>query len=158
LHDYRDTGAQLASASPAERSALAHRLRGVAANLGLLQLASLAASIEQGDAPDDAWQAQLAATLAQLQAALPAVAGASQPVLAAPPDRAALLPHLAALETACQHGTLADDSLAALAAALPPAQLAALQGALDEFDFDTALHALAQLRQQLAGPTEQTPP
>ncbi len=155
LRDYRDTGAQLASASPPERSAQAHRLRGVAANLGLVQLAGLAASIEQGDAPDDAWQAQLAATLAQLQAALPALADDSLPAGQPLPAPAALLPHLAALESACQHGTLDDDSLAALAAALPASQLASLQAALDEFDFDTALHALAQLRQHVAGPNEQ---
>jgi len=156
LADYHDVAAQLA-AQPAEaRAALAHRLRGAAANLGLRSVAAAAAALEHGDGDGDI--ARLAGGLtAALQAVAAALPGAVDTDVAPAADTpAALLPAQEAtalldkLQQACEHGELDDASLAALQAVWPHPLLPALQQALDEFDFDAALQTLAQLRQAAA--------
>ena len=154
LADYHDVAAQLA-AQPAEaRAALAHRLRGAAANLGLRRVAAAAAALEHGDGDIARLADGLTAALQAVAAALP---GALDTDVAPATDTPAALLHaqeaaalLDKLQQACEHGELDDASLAALQAVWPHPLLPALQQALDEFDFDAALQALAQLRQAAA--------
>jgi CheY-like chemotaxis protein/anti-sigma regulatory factor (Ser/Thr protein kinase) len=141
---------------------LAHRVRGVAANLGLERLADALASLEgmvDGDSgklfpgPDAAMQdalqamdALLDASLAELRAALPGQQ-ATAPEATRPGtdlDRAARAGKV--LREALRRGALEDAALAGLAAAVTghplAARVAQVHAALSDFDFDLALQQL----------------
>ncbi|MUI14073.1 PAS domain S-box protein [Massilia dura] len=138
----------------------AHRVRGVAANLGFEQLAVTLAGIEKhaGSATDDkadaggraALPALLARYAGELQQALEAVRAQPCPERVPMPsstpvvqfDPVAVREAGAALHHSLTRGALDDTALVRLAAALhghvPPAALAPLQMAIDDFDFTLA--------------------
>ncbi|MHA4868060.1 MHYT domain-containing protein [Duganella sp. PWIR1] len=162
----------------AEAQAWCHKVRGVAANIGLEQLAATLAQLERlcgspqrdSGAPGEltvALQTELAQaqrTLgAQLDAALSAVHALAPPRssrLETPPaaafDPAAAREKSAALLPSLQRGALNDTALTALTAALtgaPPAlaqQLGAVLNALNDFDFPQAQAALEALLASLS--------
>ena len=200
--DYNDGAATLATllAAPtasrlADAQAWCHRVRGVAANLGLEQLAATLAHIEKlcgapprdADVPLDAELAQQQRQLAsQLEAALGAIhamqaittrrdaanartrddddsaagQGADTPATAvATPaafDAAAARARAEALLPPLRRGALDDAALAALVASLAGApaavlkHLAALHGALDDFDFPLAASTLEAILDSLS--------
>jgi len=115
-----------------EAQALAHRIRGMAANLGLEQLASTLARVEQLCAAHGADAAAMSEALsrlvAQLPAALLAIRGEAAPAAATIVARTATPLDPAAVRTAA-----AQDA----AARLGPLRLA-----LDDFDFPLAQSAL----------------
>ncbi|MBB3220503.1 MHYT domain-containing protein [Pseudoduganella umbonata] len=162
--------------------AQAHRVRGVAANLGLEQLAATLAEIEKaGAGGSDAVPAQPSPLLAPLllryaaeldlalaavrmqdcpgPVAAPCVAAAGAAV---PLDATAVRTAAEALQQSLARGALDDAALAALFQALhghvPPATLAPLQMAIDDFDFTLAETRLAtMLETVLDMATENTP-
>jgi PAS domain S-box-containing protein len=156
---YRDL-AQTLQACAAVRDAaalrmLAHKVRGVAANLGLEQLADAMAQLEQHAEGND--QPALGAALAQaagpLAAALAATGtGQDTPARIEPataeggpePERA--LRAGAALLHALRRGALDDAALASLAAAVAghpaAARVTQVQVALADFDFELAQQQL----------------
>ena len=143
----------------------AHKLRGLAANLGLEQLAVTLAQVERHSAPRDSEQDEpvsnhdaldtaLTQLSPQLQAALEAIA-ATQPQPAPAPsavadaapqqaDPAAVRDAGQRLLLSLQRGALDDDALAQLTAGLPghAAALAPLHAALADFDFTQAQRKL----------------
>jgi PAS domain S-box-containing protein len=152
--------------------AQAHRVRGVAANLGLERLAATLADIEKGAA--NGGHAGLAPLVARyaadLEAALEAVRSRPRPEAQAAQDAmpAAGLDHAVvrlaadALQASLARGALDDAALASLSQALqghvPPATLAPLQMAIDDFDFTLAGTRLATLLEtDIATDTETTP-
>ncbi|GGZ00109.1 MHYT domain-containing protein [Pseudoduganella plicata] len=132
----------------------AHRVRGVAANLGFEQLAALLAEIEQAAADGGTGSASaLAPALARLgpQLGLALEAAGDYPeILAQVPagapvagfDGAAVRNAAAALQRSLARGALDDDALARLSLALQghvtPATMASLHMALGDFDFTLA--------------------
>ncbi|MRX08589.1 PAS domain S-box protein [Pseudoduganella sp. FT25W] len=165
----------------AEAQAWAHKVRGVAANIGLEQIAATLAQVEKlcgSPQRDDGAPGELSVALqtelaqaqrtlaAQLDAALSAIHALAPPRgarLAAPPaavfDPAMARQKSAALLPSLQRGALNDAALTALTAALtgaPPAlaqQLKAVQDALNDFDFPQALAALQALQASLSTET-----
>ena len=141
---------------------LCHRLRGVAGNLGLEQLAASLAALEQYCATHTSASAQLpaeitGALLTQWPAALAAIARLSPPESAAAAagdaDRPAARQAADALLHALRRGELHDAAQAQLYRALggQAASLVPLQRAIDDFDFPLAqslLHDLLQLLEQ----------
>jgi PAS domain S-box-containing protein len=162
--------AQLAGGDLAGAGADCHRLRGIAANLGMERLAAALAMLEQWcgapRSPDAALEgAPLTAVREALQAALSAlertapVTHAAAPGAAGPAtapvsiDTKAALAAGATLIQSLQRGALDDGALAALEASLhggAGAELAQLQRALSDFDFPLASDKLQTLLNQLA--------
>jgi PAS domain S-box-containing protein len=158
----------------AEAQAWCHKVRGVAANLGLEQLNATLAQIEklcgspQHAGTTVALQTELAQAqrtlAAQMDAALSAIralAPAHSTRLEAPPPASAFDPAAArqkgtALLPFLQRGALNDGAMTALTTALtgaPPAlaqQLGAVHNALNDFDFPQAQAALEVLLASLA--------
>ncbi|QGZ39821.1 MHYT domain-containing protein [Pseudoduganella flava] len=150
--------------------AQAHRVRGVAANLGFEQLTATLADIER-DAAAGA-RAALAPLLArvgtELEQALAAVrsracpekAAAAGALPAAPFDAQALQVAGEALARSLARGALDEPALAALAQALhghvPPAALAPLRMAIDDFDFTLAESRLADILAAVPGMQTET--
>ncbi|SDG23056.1 MULTISPECIES: MHYT domain-containing protein [unclassified Duganella] len=165
--------ADLSELRLAEAQAWCHKVRGVAANIGLEQLTATLAQIEKlcGSPQRDGGTlqtelAQAQRTLAaQLDAALSAIHALAPPRgsgsrLEAPPPAAvfdlAIARHkAAALLPSLQKGALNDAALTALQAALtgaPPdltQQLSAVLDALNDFDFPQAHAALQALQASL---------
>ncbi|NRR29266.1 PAS domain S-box protein [Oxalobacteraceae bacterium] len=172
--DYADAGrilnTWLAQGQIVQAHAYSHKVRGVASNLGLEQLAGLLLHFEQQtlhpgmDAEARDSRDTLAATIATaLAAALSAIRRTSperQPASAAPAaparplDLAAARAGAAAMLAALQRGAFDDGALAALGATLQghghDATLARLQQALADFDFPLALATLQTLQTHLA--------
>jgi PAS domain S-box-containing protein len=200
--DYNDGAATLATllggataARLTDSQAWCHRMRGVAANLGLEQLAATLGQIEKlcgapprdADVPLDAELSQLQRQLAtQLEAALGAIhamqaittrreaanartrdaddddaaggdgAGDAKPSTAHVFDPAPARVHAEKLQSSLKRGALDDAALAALvvslagAPAAPAKHLAALHGALDDFDFPLAASTLEVLLDSLS--------
>ena len=135
---------------------LAHKVRGVAANVGLERLADALAKLEQATdtVPTDerASAAALDAATAALGEALAAIHGGSAQPAAAPDTGAAAIDLTRArraggvLLQALRRGALDDAALAGLAAALaghPVApRVAQIRGAIGDFEFDSALEQL----------------
>ena len=135
---------------------LAHKVRGVAANVGLERLADALSKLEQATdtVPTDerASAAALDAATAALGEALAAIhSGGAQPTAA--PDTAASAIDLTrarraggVLLQALRRGALDDAALAGLTAALaghPVApRVAQIRGAIGDFEFDSALEQL----------------
>jgi len=155
--------AQAAAADYRALRMLAHKVRGVAANLGLEQLADSLAGLEglvDGDSGklypgiDPTLRVALEALAAQLGLALDAVRGAlpaqavPAPVQAARPvtDLARARRNADALREALRRGALEDTALAGLAAALAghalAGRVAQLHTALSDFEFELALEQL----------------
>ncbi|HSD37150.1 MAG TPA: PAS domain S-box protein [Rhodocyclaceae bacterium] len=170
---FRTLATHAAQQRPAEARNEAHRLRGVAANLGLDSLAAALAGFEAACAA----AAQEATRSAELDAALQAVERAQGEALAAidaetAPDRArlpvavqgkldvaALGAAAAALMHAMSRGELDEEAARALAAALPAGHpaLATLQEHLDDFNFAAAQACLAELLSSLQDTSEVMP-
>jgi PAS domain S-box-containing protein len=200
--DYNDGAATLATllggataARLTDAQAWCHRMRGVAANLGLEQLAATLGQVEKlcgapprdADVPLDAELSQLQRQLAtQLEAALGAIhamqaittrreaanartrdADGDDTVIddgadaakAAAPDAFDPVParvHAEKLQASLKRGALDDAALASLvvslagAPAAPAKHLAALHGALDDFDFPLAASTLEVLLDSLS--------
>ena len=140
---------------------LSHKLRGLATNLGLEQLAASLAALEQwcataSPATPQQLSETLGALLTQWPAALAAIARLSPPESAAAAgdaDRPAARQAADALLHALRRGELHDAAQAQLYRALggQAASLAPLQRAIDDFDFPLAqslLHDLLQLLEQ----------
>jgi PAS domain S-box-containing protein len=157
----------------AEAQAWCHKVRGVAANIGLEQMAATLAQLEKlcgspqrgGDGTLQTELAQSQRTLAaQLDAALSAIHALAPPRgsrLEAPPpaavfDLAIARQKAAALLPSLQKGALNDAALSALQAALTGApsalaqQLNAVLDALNDFDFPQAHAALQALQASLS--------
>ncbi|NWK80110.1 PAS domain S-box protein [Aquitalea sp. LB_tupeE] len=155
-----DNQAQLAALADADAVSCrqqAHRLRGLAANLGLAQLQQQLAGVEQAAACSPAQAEAIDTIMAGLAAALPASGTALVTEVAdstAAPLPAAARPWLQRVMAACGQASLDDEAMQALAALLPAASLHALQAALDDFDFDAALQAAHALMPDAAGETE----
>ncbi|MFC0254649.1 MHYT domain-containing protein [Massilia consociata] len=156
---YRELGSTLqmhaAAGDHRELRMLAHKVRGVAANVGLEQLSDALSKLEQATnaVPTDEREAAAAleSSTAALGEALAAIrAGSAQP--AAPVEAAAAfdLPRArragGVLLQALRRGALDDAAMAGLAAALaghPVApRVAQVQGAIGDFEFDLALEQL----------------
>jgi HPt (histidine-containing phosphotransfer) domain-containing protein len=149
-------------------AALAHKVRGPAANLGFEQLADALSGLEQAaatSAPLDTLLGQVtaahAAALAQCGSAAPQGESAAPP--SGPADLARARAAAARLMKALRRGALDDEALAALAAALgghaaTAAPLAGLQAALADFDFDPALRQLEAVAGVLTDTTTEAAP
>lgn len=121
----------------------AHRIRGAAANLGLAELAGIAARLEQSYAQQNTDPAQyieeIQTALARIDQALDRLPQSQPRATPSAPDSAAPdLDLLRKLEQAYDQGTFDDARYRALAKQLAPAQLSALDNTLDQFDFDAA--------------------
>ena len=151
--------ALLAAGQDAAARDQAHRIGGVAANLGLEQLALTLGQLEQACAADRSSaaaalerQAALERLAAQLPAALLAIRAQAGPApapkpaagaAALPADASAARTAAAILLQSMQRGELDDAALAALAAGLgSESSLAALRAALADFDFALAQRTL----------------
>ena len=160
--------AQLAAGDLASAGADCHRMRGVAANLGMERLTTVLASLEHWCAttPDAALEgAPLSALRDELQAALSAVrrtapaaapAAGSAPRAAAAVDASRARAAGATLIQSLQRGALDDDAMAALIASLgghAGADMAQVQHALADFDFTLASGKLQALLNNLAQET-----
>ncbi|MFZ1179932.1 MAG: MHYT domain-containing protein [Herbaspirillum sp.] len=153
--------AKLAAGDLASAHADCHRIRGIAANLGLEQLAAVLAALEQwcaiapGQTAPALESAPLPALREALQAALPALqrtapVTTNDPDTASPLDTSAALTAGAALIESLQHGALDNAALTALTASLGKhADLAQVQRALDDFDFPLAVSKLQTLLDNL---------
>jgi len=147
--------------------ALAHRLRGQAGNLALPKLSGLAGRIESVLRNRDAVEAlRLVAELQRAHAlaldALHAMAPApTARTVSEPAPSAGDLPALAtALAESLRRGELDDVQLATVRDALRTAgqtQLQALERAVDDFDFDTAIALLDELSRTADAPTDENP-
>jgi CheY-like chemotaxis protein len=155
-----------AGGSHQELRMLAHKVRGVAANVGLEQLSDALSKLEQATntVPTDEREAAQAldSATAALGDALAAIrAGSPQPTVApeaAPYDLARARRAGGVLLQALRRGALDDAALSGLAAALaghPVApRVAQIQGAIGDFEFDSALE---QLEAVMATLDEQAP-
>ncbi len=156
--EYADVVTQMSTAEPTQAAALAHRLRGAAGNLGLLQVAEAALAAEQAIGAG----AGAAATLADLQrtmdTALASIAAYAAAEVQAPPLAAAvaaaptwvaelLALTLQALDT--DSPDAAEALLAELAGAIPGERLEPLRAALEDFDFRAAEQAVRTLANDL---------
>ncbi|MFC3533765.1 PAS domain S-box protein [Vogesella facilis] len=142
----------LRQAAPEACSALAHRVKGAAANLGLQRLAALLGDIEQQAHCPPASADAISAAVAAIAAELPAPPSAAADTVRTA-ELAALQPLLQALANACRHGEFDDASLAALQQQLPGSLFAPLQQAVEMFDFEQALSQLAAIEAQLGAST-----
>ncbi|MBS8240489.1 response regulator [Marinobacter lipolyticus] len=140
---------------PDSRGAQAHRLRGVAANLGFSALASALAEMERALRQDGTvsarqWQTLLdqfqAATDWTIAGADPREAGQAAPPAAGPTTLAAL----DALITQLQQGEIPEQAFRRLQTALPEHCAAPAAQALDNFEPEKAAEILAVYRQTLA--------
>ncbi len=120
--------------------AQAHRLKGAAANLGLVHIVQILQQLEHttgAPATNTSLLASLPLALAQVQTALgdlqpipdnqPAVVGAGAPIAL-----------LELMMNACQRSSIDEESLTQLQGLIPAAEQAQLDEALDLFDFDAA--------------------
>ncbi|MCA1247289.1 MHYT domain-containing protein [Massilia sp. MS-15] len=134
---------------------LAHKVRGVAANVGLEQLSDALSQLEQATnaVPTDerAAAAALEACTAALELALAAIRDGDAPPAAAPAvpaahDLARARRAGGVLLQTLRRGALDDAALAGLAAALAghpaAARVAQVQRAIGDFEFDSALEQL----------------
>jgi two-component system sensor histidine kinase/response regulator len=121
----------------------AHRVKGTAANLGLVALAKAAHAIEENPCADGvllaAFEAAFTQVLQQLKLASPAVSHES---IAAITEVAQSL--LLSLQLAYSHGTFDEDGYEQLKQFLPASNLKPLDEALEQFDFDAAAQVVAQ--------------
>jgi len=141
-HD--DTVAALGEAEPEQARKLAHRLRGTAAQLGLEQVAALAAEVETGPAEGPALAPLLSQLQAAMNAALSAIAALAPADAEGPPPAAAPAPDperlshplgrlLAALDD--DDIRLAEPAIGELMGHLPEEHLSPLRAALANYDF-----------------------
>ncbi len=152
---------RIAAAEPDAARRLAHRLKGAAGNLGLLEVAARAGDFEQRLTTEDAPE-RLAAARTALQTALttaldsiaryaPEAPSQTLPVPKSP-DRAALVPlvraALAAMRDFDPIG--AEPILAELAARLPTERLAPVRQAVDNLDATSGVAALLWLAHELS--------
>ena len=139
--------------------ALAHRLRGVAGNLALEPLQTLAQRIEEAAHSSDrtALQPLVAALPAALQAVQQALAQEAEAAAAPAPgvgqhapltadQRQQALAAAQALQQALENAELAQPPLDVLVQLLPADATERLQEAIDTFDFEQAVVQLQQLR------------
>ncbi len=152
----------LAQGERVQAEHLLHRLRGVAGNLGALQVAACCSRAEQclqtslDDTALDVQLAALAQALHAIAAATPpaptdmASAGAGSGVVAPEASAAQLAQTLAPLQTLLQNNNLkALDLLAQLTSTLAPQALpASLVSAIETLDFAAALTMLDELLQR----------
>lgn len=134
--------------------ALAHRLHGTAANLGLSEFAELIGSIEAGlretpPRPPDVEASALMSALMRIrdEVRVTADSSATEPGMTCDPVRARAA--LRDLSVALQHGELDEQALAALASSVPSTRRQALVEALEAFDFGSARHAIEHLANEL---------
>ena len=126
---------------------LAHKVKGVAGNLGLADLFGALASLEarlaqDGANPDDALEAVAVA----MDAAWHVIEGelkrqGTAPAAGAVPremDEKSLVDSLSALQKAVKRGALDDGALRAVVVMLPPQETEALRQSLEDFDFPAA--------------------
>jgi PAS domain S-box-containing protein len=156
--------ARLAAGDRAGAGPLAHRLRGVASNLGALDLARHALDFEQALASED--EAALAQRLARLEDALAAVLAAARGLSADGPVEAAASGHAEggmegrAVQDALAHlrDLLQNNNMKAMAQLeslrpalerLAPAAVPPLAEAVASLRFDTAAALAAQLAHEL---------
>ena len=152
--------AALAAGDRSQARLKVHNLRGVAANLSIVSVASAAAALEQALKEGD--EAALAPGLAALAAALgPVLVGLARlppapppPVATVPLDREALARHLSHLaELLRRQDMAAEASFAALRAQLGGGAwseaLNRLAGQLDRLDFSAAAATLAEVAEHL---------
>ncbi|MDN2708091.1 PAS domain S-box protein [Janthinobacterium sp. SUN118] len=150
--------AAIEAGSPAPILALSHKLRGVAANLGLEQLAASLATLEQlcatsGPAPAQQRDETVGALLTQWPAALAAIARLAPPAAKAEALHASDLPAVrqaaGTLLQALRRGELDDAAQARLQQAMgaQAARLAPLVHAIDDFDFSLAQSLLHDVLQ-----------
>jgi CheY-like chemotaxis protein len=138
-----------------EARGLAHRWRGVAGTLALPRLQQRAQLLEDALRLGrldvlPALGAQLGDALDEVLAAIAELGAETRPApLGAPAEGAVLTAALKQLEQALQHGELADAVLQTLQQQLPAERCAPLLRALDQFDFEAALAAVAELRTSL---------
>ncbi|WP_150426995.1 PAS domain S-box protein [Dechloromonas sp. CZR5] len=137
--------------APDELRAQVHRLRGAAANLALSRVASLSETMESGAVTGQSQElpalldrladelANVGETLGQLEPETP-IRQIAENV-----DADRLLPELGTLDEALARGELPEASLAALGRLLPPSELAALDQAINAFDFDAARQVVSGL-------------
>ena len=144
---------QAAQDDPAALAALAHRLRGAAGNLALQQLQAALEMLENAARAGDAGaiaqgMARIGPAWREVQEAL---GEPEMPLMteAAAHDPDAACAAIDAALPALQRGELPDAALARLAQALQGALPAAVQEALDGFDFEAAQAALQALRASL---------
>ncbi|WP_394558183.1 PAS domain S-box protein [Aquipseudomonas alcaligenes] len=131
---------------------LVHRLRGAAANLALLRASRLAGQLEhalKGAVPAsvDELLAALLEQFAILPGELPEAMSTVEET-ATPLAADELVALIEQSRTALQRGELAEEALQRLTGALPAAQAQALEGAINDFDFERADALLAQLLDQ----------
>jgi HPt (histidine-containing phosphotransfer) domain-containing protein len=153
-----DLARLVAADDQAATRALSHKIRGLAANLGLTQLAGELGLLEQAIADEDA--ATVAAMLADMQAhaarALGAIEAQTAPAgvgaggaVPTPLDAGSLERLGATLMQSLQRGAIDDAALKQMTNALArhpdSARIADLWKAIDNFDFDVAQAALAAL-------------
>lgn len=156
--------------------AVVHRMRGAAGNLALLQLHAVLTTMENAARSKDCTAfdgelpalssglAQLAALLrsAEVISAAPALAPAAMAAEAglSAAARTQVQEALQALTEALQGGEIDSEALQQLQQLLPEAMVAALQAAIDMFDFDQALQCAQALASSVStsSDSERKPP
>ncbi|WP_426337058.1 MHYT domain-containing protein [Pseudoduganella sp. R-31] len=168
----RELGSAIAAGQHAACAALAHRLRGAAANLGMEQLADALWRLETGLQAQDgraglpALLEQATQRLADALAAVWARDDAGDPLAqsatpASPLDLEQVQAMGKAMLQSLERGSFEQQELAALADVLrgcvAEAHLQALQRALDDFDFPAARDALQALLDECLDTQRNTP-
>ena len=138
----------LVSGERSQALALAHKVKGVAGNLGLSELFGALATFEamlgqQGADPDGALESVAVAMDAAWQAVEPELRKPRAPEAAQLADLVQLDPEildaaLTNLHKAVKRGALDDAAFTIVAAMLSPLEVAELRRALDDFDFPAA--------------------
>ncbi len=120
--------------------AQAHRLKGVAANLGLVQVAAQLRDLERINAADSAALTDCIAAInrAMAEAEIWVKKQLPTPETGATATHAVPAELLHRLAQACKHSSIEEESLAQLQQLMPATELAKLNSALDMFDFDAA--------------------
>lgn len=159
-HDLRSA---LARQDAPALSALAHRLGGAAGNLALPALRRAAQALEQAarahDAP--AMASGVPALLAQLDQLATLFPPSTPTVItqsgALPPaNPSTVIADLNGLQHALQRHELDEEALQQLAEVLPAADVQQLIAAIDNFDFETAVRVVDELRSGLSDLTPLT--
>lgn len=116
----------------------AHRIKGAAANLGLMSLAQIAHQIEQENPITTKRFKDFSAMLARIDTELNKAPDNGDVIVTAPLSGVIDIKLLKSLQQAYHHGSFDDEAYHQLAKLISPVALATLDEALEQFDFEAA--------------------
>lgn len=138
LADYSGYSQKILAAAPEDQPALAHKIKGVATNLGLQVVGNIAGEIEHGKLKVADGVLQLEEAMQMVQNIVPAPEMESVSAITPQIDVKACQESLLALKAACKKATIDDAALSQLQSQLPESALRTVTEFLDCFEFDEA--------------------